>query len=68
LRDRGKTAVIVHHDLATVTDYFDHVLLLNGEVIGSGPAKDTMTVENLQRAYGGRLAFLEGASGAAFRR
>lgn len=68
LRDQGKTAVIVHHDLATVTDYFDHVLLLNGEVIASGAAKDTMTVENLQRAYGGRLAFLEGASGAAVRR
>ena len=68
LRDQGKTAVIVHHDLATVTDYFDDVLLLNGEVIASGAAKDTMTVENLQRAYGGRLAFLEGASGAVFRR
>lgn len=68
LRDQGKTAIVVHHDLATVTDYFDDVLLLNGEVIAAGPAAETMSVANLQRAYGGRLAFLEGASGAAFRR
>lgn len=68
LRDQGKTAVIVHHDLATVTDYFDQALLLNGEVIASGEAGATMTVENLQRAYGGRLAFLESASGPALRR
>lgn len=63
LRDQGKTAIIVHHDLATVADYFDHVLLLNGEVIASGPVGSTMTTDNLQRAYGGRLAFLESASG-----
>ena len=65
LRDQGKTAIIVHHDLATVSDYFDHVLLLNGEVIASGPVDTAMTMENLQRAYGGRLAFLESACGAA---
>ncbi len=65
LRDQGKTAIIVHHDLATVSDYFDHVLLLNGEVIASGPVDTAMTTENLQRAYGGRLAFLESAVGAA---
>ena len=28
LRDAGKTAIVVHHDLATVADYFDHLLLL----------------------------------------
>lgn len=65
LRDQGKTAVIVHHDLATVADYFDHILLLNGEVIASGPVDEAMTIENLQRAYGGRLAFLESAHVAA---
>jgi manganese/zinc/iron transport system ATP- binding protein len=62
LRDQGKTAIIVHHDLATVTDYFDHVLLLNGEAIAAGPAIETMTVENLQRAYGGKLTFIKGAA------
>lgn len=62
LRDQGKTAIIVHHDLATVTDYFDHVLLLNGEAIAFGPASETMTVENLQRAYGGKLTFIKGAA------
>ncbi|MBX9758768.1 MAG: metal ABC transporter ATP-binding protein [Beijerinckiaceae bacterium] len=68
LRDAGKSAIVVHHDLATVADYFDHLLLLNGEVVAAGPARETLTVDNLQRAYGGRLAFLEGAAGAALRR
>ncbi len=68
LRDAGKTAIVVHHDLATVADYFDHLLLLNGEVIADGPVAEAMTVDNLQRAYGGRLAFLEGAAGTALRR
>jgi manganese/zinc/iron transport system ATP- binding protein len=45
-----------------VTDYFDHVLLLNGEAIAAGPAIETMTVENLQRAYGGKLTFIKGAA------
>jgi manganese/zinc/iron transport system ATP- binding protein len=67
LRDEGKTAIVVHHDLATAVEYFDRVLLLNAEAIASGPARETMTVQNLQRAYGGRLTFLEGAAGAAFR-
>jgi manganese/zinc/iron transport system ATP- binding protein len=65
LRDRGKTAIVVHHDLATVPHYFDHLLLLNGEVIAAGPVETTMTNANLQRAYDGRLAFLESAPRSA---
>ncbi len=59
LRDRkarGKTMILVHHDLSTVSDYFDHVLLLNSEQIAFGPTEDVYTVDNLQEAYGGRLA------------
>jgi manganese/zinc/iron transport system ATP- binding protein len=46
----------VHHDLATVREYFDEALLLNVRRIAAGPVDDAMTEENLQRAYGGRLA------------
>ena len=28
-KEEGKTVLVVHHDLQTVNDYFDHVLLLN---------------------------------------
>jgi manganese/zinc/iron transport system ATP- binding protein len=60
LRARGRTVIVVHHDLQTVADYFDWVTLLNVEVIASGPVATTFTDENLRRAYGGRVAFLSG--------
>lgn len=59
LKNNGKTVLVVHHDLQTVKDYFDHVILLNIEVIASGPTEETFTIENLHRTYGGKLAFLE---------
>jgi manganese/zinc/iron transport system ATP- binding protein len=58
LRARGKTVIVVHHDLQTVTDYFDHVTLLNVDLIASGPTEQTFTPENLRAAYGGRVAFI----------
>jgi manganese/zinc/iron transport system ATP- binding protein len=56
LRDAGKTVVAVHHDLSTVTDYFDNVFLINTRRIAEGPVKTTFVTANLQDAYGGRLA------------
>ena len=58
LRDSGKTVVVVHHDLDTVPKYFDRVALLNVRLISNGPVEDSFTPENLQRAYGGKIAFL----------
>ena len=51
LRERGKTIVIVHHDLATVRSYCDHVTLLNRRVITSGPADESFTKDNLRIAF-----------------
>ena len=56
LNAQGKTIICVHHDLATVQDYFGHVLILNIRKIADGPVSATFTPENLQSAYGGRLA------------
>jgi manganese/zinc/iron transport system ATP- binding protein len=58
LRENGKTVVVVHHDLQTVTDYFDWVMLLNIRRIASGPVDETFTPENLRATYGGRVAFM----------
>ena len=58
LRDEGKTAMVVHHDLDTVSEYFDRVLLLNRQVIAEGAAKDVMTSEHLKQAYSGKLLIL----------
>jgi manganese/zinc/iron transport system ATP- binding protein len=52
LRTRGRTVVVVHHDLQTVTEYFDWVTLLNVRLIASGPVAEVFTPENLRRTYG----------------
>ncbi len=59
LRANGKTVVVVHHDLQTVEDYFDWVMLLNIRRIASGPVAETFTPENLRLTYGGRIAFMK---------
>lgn len=59
LRDAGKTVVVVHHDLESVPRYFDFVALLNVRMIAAGPTREVFVPSNLQRAYGGRIAFLE---------
>ena len=56
LRDEGKSVVCVHHDLSTVADYFDRVLLLNRRVLAEGPVAVALTDRNLQATYGGRLS------------
>jgi manganese/zinc/iron transport system ATP- binding protein len=55
LDNENRTVVCVHHDLQTVSDYFDHVLLLNRTKVAAGPVATTLTPENIARAYGGRL-------------
>ncbi|MGD9854559.1 MAG: metal ABC transporter ATP-binding protein [Planctomycetaceae bacterium] len=59
LRSTGKTAIVVHHDLQTVAEYFDHVLMLNMRLVAAGPIAAVFTEENLRRTYGGRLALLD---------
>lgn len=56
LKAEGKSVVAVHHDLSTVRAYFDHVFLINVRRIAEGPVDTAFTTENLQAAYGGRLA------------
>ncbi|MEM7128201.1 MAG: metal ABC transporter ATP-binding protein [Chloroflexota bacterium] len=58
LRSQGKTVIAVHHDLQTVTEYFDWITLLNVRCIACGPAVEIFTEENLRQTYGGRVAFL----------
>jgi len=60
----GKTCLVVHHDLATVTTYFDWLVLLNMRVVADGPVAETFTRENLQKTYGGKLNLLEKAAEA----
>ena len=60
LRGAGKSVMVVHHDLQTVDEYFDWVMLLNVSRIAAGPVGVVFTEENLRRTYGGRVGFLTG--------
>jgi manganese/zinc/iron transport system ATP- binding protein len=64
LRSSGRTVIAVHHDLQTVADYFDHVVMLNMRLIAAGPIDTTFTSTNLQHTYGGRLTILDEAAEA----
>ncbi|MFP6766281.1 MAG: metal ABC transporter ATP-binding protein [Planctomycetaceae bacterium] len=59
LRETGRTAMVVHHDLQTVPEYFDEVLLLNMRLIATGTVESVFTEENLRATYGGKLALLD---------
>lgn len=63
LKSQGKTVLVVHHDLQTVEDYFDHVLLLNRTVIAHGPTETTFTQENIYHTYGGVIRWMGERSG-----
>jgi manganese/zinc/iron transport system ATP- binding protein len=56
LKGQGKTVVVVHHDLSTLVEYFDDLLLLNRKLVAFGPTREVFVPELLQLAYGGKLA------------
>ncbi|WP_099865331.1 metal ABC transporter ATP-binding protein [Pararhizobium haloflavum] len=55
LAGEGRAVIAVHHDLSTVREYYDDVLILNGATIANGSVEAAFTEANLARAYGGRL-------------
>lgn len=61
LRKKGKTLLIVHHDLGTADNYFDWILLLNTCLIAAGPTSDIFTPENIARTYGRSAVLLDEA-------
>ncbi len=60
LKDKGKTVICVHHDLQTLKEYFDWVMLLNVRRLALGPVNEVLTAQNLKKAYGGKAGFLAG--------
>ncbi|BBI34314.1 metal ABC transporter ATP-binding protein [Cohnella abietis] len=59
LKMQGKTVLVVHHDLATVKEYFDWLMLLNVEIVAFGPTEQIFTADKLQQTYGGKLTMLD---------
>lgn len=67
LKKAAKTVLVVHHDLQTVPQYFDWVILLNMRIVAFGPTGEIFTSENLQKTYGGKLTLLDEAAQAVAR-
>lgn len=51
LANQNKTVIVVHHDLTSIQEYFDELVLINVKLIGSGPVATTFTAEKLKEAY-----------------
>ncbi|MDV3159572.1 MAG: ABC transporter ATP-binding protein [Sweet potato little leaf phytoplasma] len=51
LQKEGKTIILIHHDLNTVKEYFDHIVLLNLYKIASGKTIKCFTSDNINRTF-----------------
>lgn len=52
LASEGKTILVVHHDLPTVPEYFDKIIMINHHLVAAGDTAMVFTPENITRAYG----------------
>lgn len=55
LQKEGKTIVMIHHDLNSIKEYFDYLILFNRILVACGKTEDIFTKENLEITYQGRL-------------
>ena len=55
MRDEGRVMLVSTHDLGSVPEYCDRVVMVKGTVLASGPTETTFTPENLRLAFGGVL-------------
>ena len=62
LKRQGKTVIVVHHDLSTVSEYFDWTVLLNMRLMSAGPTEKVFNQDNLRRTYGGKLTLFTQAA------
>jgi manganese/zinc/iron transport system ATP- binding protein len=58
MTESKKTVIVVHHDLQSVPQYFDWIIMLNTRLVAYGPTATTFNQENLQQTYGGKLTLL----------
>lgn len=55
LRDEGHIVLVSTHDLGSVPEFCDQVVIINRTVLAAGPTATTFTESNLARAFGGAL-------------
>lgn len=55
LRGEGHLILVSTHNIASVPEFCDRVVLINKTVIASGPLETTFTADNLEHTFGGTL-------------
>ena len=55
LKNDGHLIFVSTHDLGSVPEFCDHVVIINKTVLASGPTETTFTADNLIKAFGGAL-------------
>lgn len=61
LKNKGKTVFVVHHDLNTVEQYFDWLIMLNMRLIACGKVTEVFNADTLNMTYGKNYALLDEA-------
>ncbi|KGJ05750.1 manganese/iron ABC transporter ATP-binding protein (plasmid) [Paracoccus versutus] len=55
MRDEGRVMLVSTHDLGSVPEYCDRVVLMKNTVLAHGPTAEVFTPDNLRLAFGGVL-------------
>lgn len=56
---KGKTILVVHHDLDSVMNYFDRVILINQKLMAIGDTESVFTKENISATYSSQSNILQ---------
>ncbi|MGK0553468.1 metal ABC transporter ATP-binding protein [Macrococcus capreoli] len=51
LKNKDKLIFIIHHDLNSATSLFDDIIMLNKQVVATGPTETTLTQDNLEKTF-----------------
>lgn len=58
MSEKGKTVIVIHHDIQSAMEYFNWIVLLNLRLVASGPTEKALTPSLLEETYGGKLTLL----------
>lgn len=62
-KKKGKTMVVVHHDLETAAEYFDLLILLKQRLFAFGPPAQVLVPDLLSEVYEGKLRVFAALTG-----
>ncbi|MFK4784984.1 metal ABC transporter ATP-binding protein [Fusobacterium sp. MFO224] len=51
LRENGKTVLVVHHNLETVREYFDYLVMINRRIVAKGEISDVFNDKNIKKTF-----------------